>query len=258
VSVLSQRPIAGVAPQLDVRIIEASAIALKRRPIEAQREIQSAIYELNQLRGAKPDTPANLPQMNLNLSPIASPAALISTARTNNYQIRTHVVELEQQGFKVKLALNERWPAVRVGPYAHNERADTNEYHFGVGVTLPLPLWNKNAGKIETAKARAVQAEAELTAMIREVERKVSEAAFIYGSRREEVEKLQVSILPQMREAADVADRNYRNGALPITTYTEVQKQYLDSLDAFSAAQSAAIEARQQLEELTATRLDKR
>jgi cobalt-zinc-cadmium efflux system outer membrane protein len=72
------------------------------------------------------------------------------------------------------------------------------------------------------------------------------------------VEKLQVSILPQMREAADVADRNYRAGALPITTYIEVQKQYLDSLDAFSAAQSAAIEARQQLEELTATRLDKR
>ena len=258
VSVLSQRPIAGVAPQLDVRIIEASAIALKRRPIEAQREIQSAIYELNQLRGAKPNTPLNIPQMNLNLSPIASAAALIASARTNNYRIRTHVVELEQQGFKVKLALNERWPAVRVGPYAHNERADTNEYHFGVGATLPLPLWNKNAGKIETAKARAAQAEAELTAMIREVERKVSEAAFIYGSRREEVEKLQVSILPQMREAADVADRNYRAGALPITTYTEVQKQYLDSLDAFSAAQSAAIEARQQLEELTATRLDKR
>jgi hypothetical protein len=37
-----------------------------------------------------------------------------------------------------------------------------------------------------------------------------------------------------------------------------MQKQYLDSIDAFSAAQSAAIEARQQLEQLTATRLDKR
>jgi cobalt-zinc-cadmium efflux system outer membrane protein len=100
--------------------------------------------------------------------------------------------------------------------------------------------------------------EAELTAMIREVERKVADAAFVYGSRREEAEKLQSSILPQMREAAELADRNYRTGALPIATYTEVQKQYLDSLDAFFAAQSAAIEARQQLEQLTATRLNKR
>lgn len=257
-SVLSERPIPGVAPQLDIRIIEASAITVKRRPIEAQREIQSAIFELNQLRGAKADAPLKLPQVDLTLPLIAPVEALISTARANNYEIRSHVVELEQQGYKVKLALNERWPAVRVGPFAHNERADTNEYLFGVGVSVPLPLWSTNAGKIATEKARAAKVEAELTAMIREVERKVADAAFVYGSRREEAEKLQSSILPQMREAAELADRNYRTGALPITTYTEVQKQYLDSFDAFFAAQSAAIEARQQLEQLTATRLNKR
>ena len=65
-----------------------------------------------------------------------------------------------------------------------------------------------------------------------------------------------MSILPQMREAAEVADRNYRGGAVPLSTYTELQKQYLDAIDAFTAAQAGAIEARQQLEQLTATRLD--
>ena len=258
VSVLSQRPAAGVAPQLDVRIIEASATTLKRRAVEAQREIQSAVYELNQLRGAKIDAPLVLPKLDLRLPEIPKLSAMLVSARTRNYDIRTHILELEQQGFKVKLALNERWPAVRVGPFAHNERADTNEYLFGIGVTLPLPLWNKNAGKIETAKARAAQAEAALTTTVREVERKVSDAEFVYRSRQEEAQKLQISILPQMREAAELADRNYRAGALPIATYTEVQKQYLDSLDALSAAQAGAVEARQQLEQLTATRLDNR
>ena len=258
VSVLSQRPVAGVAPQLDVRIIEASAIILKRRAVEAQREIQSAVYQLNQLRGAKIDAPLVLPKLDLGLPEIPAASRLLVSARARNYDIRTHVLELEQQGFKVKLALNERWPAVRVGPFAHNERADTNEYQFGIGVTLPLPLWNKNAGKIETAKARAIQAKAALITIVREVERKVSDAEFVYRSRREEAQKLQISILPQMREAAELAERNYSAGALPITIYTEVQKQYLDSLDAFSAAQTGAVEARQQLEQLTATRLDNR
>jgi cobalt-zinc-cadmium efflux system outer membrane protein len=256
VSVLSQRPAAGVAPQLDVRIIEASATTLKRRAVEARREIQSAVYEVNQLRGARIDAPIGLPKLDLKLLEIPTVSTLLVSARARNYDIRTHVLELEQQGFKVKLALNERWPAVRVGPFAHNERADTNEYLFGIGVTLPLPLWNKNAGKIETAKARAVQAEAALTTTVREVERKISDAEFVYRSRREEAQKLQMSILPQMREAAELADRNYRAGALLITTYTEVQKQYLESIDAFSAAQAGAVEARQQLEQLTATRLD--
>jgi outer membrane protein, heavy metal efflux system len=255
-TVLSQRPAAGVAQQADVRIIEASAIALKRRPLEAQREMQSAIYELNQLRGARVDSPLALPNIDLTLRPLPSVATLLATARERNYDVRTRVLELEQQGYKVRLALNERWPAMRIGPVAHNERADTNEYLFGIAASLPLPLWNMNTGKIETERARAAKIEAELMALIRDVERKVADAEFVYRSRREEADDLQKSVLPQMREAAETGDRNYRDGAIPVSTYTELQKQYLDSIDAFTAAQAAAIEARQQLEQLTAMRLD--
>src|SRR5213075_3585584 len=215
-TVLSQRPVAGVAQQADVRIIEANAIALKRRPLEAQREMQSAFYELNQLRGARVDSPLALPNIDLTLRPLPSVATLLFTARDRNYDIRTRVLELEQQGYKVRLALNERWPAVRVGPFAHNERADTNEYQFGVTASLPLPLWNMNKGKIESEKARAAKVEAELTALIRETERKVADAEFIYRSRRDEAEQLQTTVLPQMRESAESADRNYRDGAVPI------------------------------------------
>jgi len=255
-TVLSQRPAAGVAQQADVRIIEASAIALKRRPLEAQRETQSAIYELNQLRGARVDSPLALPNIDLTLRPLPSVATLLATARERNYDVRTRVLELEQQGYKVRLALNERWPAVRIGPVAHNERADTNEYLFGITATLPLPLWNMNTGKIETERARAAKVEAELMTLIRDVERKVADAEFIYHSRREEADDLQKSVLPQLREAAETGDRNYRDGAIPVSTYTELQKQYLDSIDALTAAQAAAVEARQQLEQLTAMRLD--
>ena len=272
-TVLQQRPAAGVAQQADVRIIEASALALKRRPLdgqremqsaislkrrplEAQREMQSAIHELNQLRGASVNSPLAPPDVDLTLRPLPQVATLLFTARERNYDIRTRVVEFEQQGYKIRLALNERWPAVRVGPFAHNERADTNEYLFGITASLPLPLWNMNTGKIESEKARAAKVEAELTALVREVERKVADAEFVYRSRREEADDLQKSVLPQLREAAETGDRNYRDGAVPLSTYTELQKQYLDSIDAFTATQAAAIEARQQLEQLTATRLD--
>src|SRR5947207_673179 len=255
-TVLSQRPVAGVAQQADVRIIEANAIALKRKPLEAQREMQSAIYELNQLRGAQVNSALAIPTLDLTLRPLPPIATLLFTARERNYDVRTRVLDLAQQGYKVRLALNERWPAVRVGPLAHNERADTNEYLFGVTASFPLPLWNQNLGKIESEKARAAKVEAELMALIRETERKVADAEFIYRSRRDEVEQLQATILPQLRQAAETADRNYREGAVPLATYAELQKQYLDSIEAFTAAQAAAIDARQKLEQLTASRLD--
>ncbi len=255
-TILAQRPTAGVAQEADVRIIQASAIPLKLRPIEAQREVQIAIHELNQLRGARIDSVLTLPDVDLTLRTLPPLATLFFTARDRNYDIRTRVLELGQQGYKVRLALNERWPAVRVGPFAHNERSDTNEYQFGVTASLPLPLWNMNKGKIESEKARAAKVEAELTTLIRETERKVADAEFIYRSRRDEAEQLKATILPQLRAAAEMGDRNYREGAVPLATYTELQKQYLDSIDAFTAAQTAAIDARQQLEQLTATRLD--
>jgi cobalt-zinc-cadmium efflux system outer membrane protein len=255
-TVLSQRPVAGVAQQADVRIIEASAIALKRRPLEAQREMQSAIHELNQLRGERVDSPLAVPTVDLTLKPLPSVATLLFAVRERNYDVRTRVLELEQQGYKIKLALNERWPAVRLGPMAHNERADTNEYMFGITASLPLPLWNMNTGKIETERAHAAKVEAELTTLVRDVERRVADAEFVYRSRRAEADELQKSVLPQMREAAETGDRNYRDGGIPVSTYTELQKQYLDSIDAFTAAQAAAIDAREQLEQLTAMRLD--
>src|SRR5438093_9498929 len=69
-AVLAQRPAAGVAQEADVRIIQANAIPLRRRPIEAQREVQSAIHELNQLRGARIDSPLALPHVDLTLQPL--------------------------------------------------------------------------------------------------------------------------------------------------------------------------------------------
>src|SRR5947208_3127934 len=255
-AVLSQRPAAGAAQEADVRIIQASAIPLRRRPIEAQREVQSAIHELNQLRGARIDSPLTAPDVDLTLRALPPVATLLFTARDRNYDVRTRVLELEQQGYKVRLALNERWPAVRVGPFAHNERSDTNEYQFGVTASFPLPLWNMNTGKIESEKARAAKVEAELTALIRETDNNLAAEKLLYQERRDEIEQLTAQNVPELHESDQTRDRNYREGAVPLATYTELQKQYLDSIDAFTAAQAAAIDARQQLEQLTATRLD--
>jgi cobalt-zinc-cadmium efflux system outer membrane protein len=69
---------------------------------------------------------------------------------------------------------------------------------------------------------------------------------------------LQPVTLEQLREAAELADRNYRLGAVGAVTYTEVQKQYLDAIDALAAAQIGALENRQQIEQLTGLRLDDR
>jgi len=61
--------------------------------------------------------------------------------------------------------------------------------------------------------------------------------------------------LAQLRESAELADRHYRLGAVQLTTYLEIQKQYLETIGAFNNAQKDALEAAQTLEILTGRKL---
>lgn len=254
-SVLSQRETAGVAPLLDLRIIEANAIALSRRATEAGREVQSVIFELNQLRGAPIETPLVLAKTEPKLQALPALPTLFSAARERNFDVRTRIAELEQRGFQVRLAENERWPAVTLGPGLRNERANTNEVYPTLSVSLPLPLWNRNEGNIETARARLSQAETSINVTLREAERKIADAASAYRAQLEQLAKWRGDAMTQLREAAALGDQNYRAGALPIANYTQLQQQYLEALDALVQTTADALENRQQIELLTGLNL---
>jgi len=60
----------------------------------------------------------------------------------------------------------------------------------------------------------------------------------------------------RFREAAEMADRHFRLGAVPVTTYVEMQLKYLDALEALLATRHEALEHRQQLEVLVGRRLE--
>jgi cobalt-zinc-cadmium efflux system outer membrane protein len=250
-AVLVQRDPAGVAPMLDTRIIEASALTLARRSSQAAQERQAALYELNQLRGANIITPVHVARTDVRLSPLPELARLFTSARSRNFDVRTRVAELEQQGFHVQLSENERWPSVTVKPYIAGEHASDRQREFGLGISLPLPLWDQKKGSIETAKARQLQAEVSVNVTLREIERRIAETAHAYRTQIEEMGKWRADSLDRFREAAALGDRHYRLGALPIATYTELQKQYLDALDALLGTQGEALASRSELERLT-------
>lgn len=255
-AVLVQRDPAGVTPLLDQRIIEANAIALHRRVTQAEQELQAAILELNQLRGSPASAPLKVVG---NLGPPNSPPpldVLLTVAFTNNFDLRIRRAELAQQGFRVDLARHERKPAVTIAPFYSEERANDEQRIFGVELSLPLPIWNRNEGAIETAQARLEQAEASWRAAQRVVEREVAQHALALHTRLEEMARWRSDAQTEFREAAALADRHYRLGAVPVTTYVEMQMKYLDALEALLATRLEAHEHFQQLELLVGCKLD--
>lgn len=249
--VLVQRDPAGITPLLEIRVIEATELNMKRKASEATLAAQAALLELNQLRGVSPDTRLSISQAHLAFRPPVEREYLIALARTNNFEIRVRAVELAQHGFRVDLAKNERYPAISVGPSFSEERAGDRERVVGVGISLPVPLWNRNTANIETAKARQVQAETSFFVTHREIERLVMGAALTYETKLREIANWRPDSAQHFREAAEVADRHYRLGAVPISTYVELQKQYLEAVEGLLDTKKEALEAAQTLELLT-------
>ena len=115
--------------------------------------------------------------------------------------------------------------------------------------TCALPICN--TGNIEIAKAREQQAQTSLLVTQREVERRVTENALALQVKLEEMGRWRADSVKKFGEAAELADRHYRLGAVPISTYVELQKQYLEAIAAILDTKKEALEAAQTLEQLT-------
>jgi outer membrane protein, heavy metal efflux system len=252
--VLAQRPPAGATPLLETRIIDANTLNFRRQELEAALAAKIAVAELNQLCGRPADAALQVKAGELNLLEM-SLRSLVDAARANAFDIRIRQRELAQQGFKFALARNERFPAIAIGPYYLQENAVEKEHQAGIGISLPLPLWDRNIGNIETSQAREEQAQASLLATQREVERRVTQSAATFEAKREQIAKWQVDTVAKFREAAELADRNYRLGAVALSVYVETQKQYLEIVGALQEMKKDALQAAQELEILTSLRL---
>lgn len=247
---------AGVTPLLETRVIEASELSLQRRASQAELGVQSALLELNQLRGAPAGAPLRVAAVALAFKESPETEILMNAAREKNFDFQMKRVELEQQGYEVSLARNERYPAISVSPFYSQEKAGDRESVLGVGLSVPLPVSGRTRSAVDVAEARRRQAETAALIAQRELEREVLTAAYSYAAKAAEARRWPPDAVKKFREAAELADRHYRLGAVPIATYVEMQNSYLEAVEALLETQSEALEAGLKLQQFTGLELN--
>lgn len=242
---------AGITPLLETRVIEAQELALQRRATVAELAAQAALLELNQLRGVPPATTLRAAATSLMFNEPPESTALLGAARENNFDFRARKVELEQQGYAVQLAQNMRYPGLSVSPYYSQAKAGEKEQNFGIGLSIPLPLTSRNRAAVDVAQARQRQAEVAVLVAQRELDRAVLTAALAFQAKVRESRRWSPESVQRFREAAELADRHYRLGAVPIATYVALQGSYLEAVESLLDTKREALEAGLQLKQLT-------
>ncbi len=242
---------AGLTPLLETRVIEAQELVLQRRATEAALAASAARVELNQLRGHAPDTPLLIAAAPSTFRAAPPVADLLTAARENHFEFRARKLEVEQQGYAVQLARHERRPSFTVSPFLNRESAGDRETTVGLGLSVPLPLSSRTNSAVDTAEARRRQAEAAVLMAQRELERDVIATSQTFAAKQSESARWTPTAAEKFREAAALADRHYRLGAVPLSTYVELQSAYLDAVEALLDTQREALESALRLHLLT-------
>lgn len=248
--VIVSRDPAGPAPRLEAASLQGGAISAERAAALADAEANSALYELNQLRGAPFAARIRILRPDMALPDLPSGQALADRASANNFELKALRVQFEQQGLRVDLARKARIPTVTVGPYFDRARSDIRETNYGARLSTTIPLWNRQAGDVAAERGRQAQANAALVEAERRIARTVFDQAAQFETKRQALATWDRASPQGFADAAADADRNYRLGAIPLTTYMQMQQSYVDATNAMLDTRREAIEALLQLRAL--------
>jgi cobalt-zinc-cadmium efflux system outer membrane protein len=146
--------------------------------------------------------------------------------RAAKYSINSAIREVE-------LEKARRYDDIAISGSASIERSEDapngfeNETIAGIGITIPLPLWNKNEGNIESAKARVSRKKLELTALeqaIRHKSKASNEEMRVWSKLVKEIDG---TLIPEAAKQLKLAEKAYLEGLSDIQTVLRSREQKL-------------------------------
>jgi cobalt-zinc-cadmium efflux system outer membrane protein len=236
------------AADVNVSKLEFQRVTLAQAALLNQQEIASTA--LNRLLGREPKTPLQISgavsaEFDTNAVAEISQQAV---ARRPDRQLAA--LGIDRAGAEIKLARAEKWEDWTVGfDYSRGvSKFDApigtkTDNFLGVGVSIPLPLWNHNQGRISEVQATQERAQAELAALDLRINAETQTA-------EDQMRRL-LAILHQYRdESIKLAEENitllqrgYGDGLVTITAVIQAQQQltdlrqsYLEALGGFEQA----------------------
>ncbi len=236
VDLLKKRAIAGTAQLLELRVIEGSLVELHKSAKEFIQQREETRLELNALMGRPSSQPLVIrseltpPTYKLEVN------KLVLTGLGQNLQLKGRIAELEKAIRQVSAAKLEAAPDFSIGPFFSQDKAGDLEENFGGSLSLTLPLWNWNQGNVVTAKARREQADALLLEARRKVEAEITRHIRFYELSQKQLQQMPDDLTGQLRSATDLADRQYRTGAITVQLYLEVQRNFLSVQQTYNEA----------------------
>lgn len=230
--IIEQRYAAGEVPQTDIAPIriEGAKLTQEQQLLIADRGVVE--LKLKQTLGLMPDEPLTL---TTTLDELASrwkgtTGAVPPAEKRPDFEaarIATTRAEAE-----VRLAKAEIYEDITVGVDYENERAVfdgpigvKNDHYLGFKVSIPLPVRNKNQGRILEQQAAKRQADVELDAVRQKIAAEIAQARATVALLEPVLRRYREELVPMTEKHYEAVQRAYQQGQQGIAPVFQAQQQ---------------------------------
>lgn len=236
---------AGHVPRLDALRAEVEERLAVNEQTATQRALMALKRDLTLLMGQSPETPFEA------VGPLAYDALAVveSVLAANALSARPDVkaVEAGLQASDAEAALvqaEQTLPAVNLSVhYEFSREAEARQHRAVLGLSVPLPVFNRREGDLEIARARRSRQAARLDLVKATISAQVAQALERFHASRRIVEQFTQHILPQQQANFEMLREGYQLGQFSLTEVLVMQREfiqgrsrYLDAIADFNAA----------------------
>lgn len=217
VKMLEDRPAAGVESLIERRILEGAALPFRRNAAESSMRAKLLRTELNGLLGNKPDAPLTV--SNGIVLPTQNPH------HDSGAPLRLKIREAEIARGLAGLDAASEVESFAVGGWFTREGLGASETVEGVtrpGPTSGATVKQTNERLIDDAR--------------RKIARETAQRRAAVETAREVVSAISPKLIENLQSASELAERQYRVGALGVNLLIEIHREYLDALKARNEA----------------------
>lgn len=154
-------------------------------------------------------------------------SALLSYAKERHPLIIKAGKEAEAKDFSLEKEKASIFPDITVRGFSGRE---TDKKSYGVGLSIPIPLWYQRRGEIARAFADKIRAEAEIYKIRVELSRAITEEYQNYLIAHDQIDVFAKSLLKQAEEALRIAELSYMQGESGLLDYLDAQRVYRSTL----------------------------
>ncbi|WP_346395380.1 TolC family protein [Pseudomonas syringae] len=248
-----------------LEVAEGRVRAGKVSPVEATRaQVQLAETDLLVRRAETLKINSNRELARTTGSPVASferldyndlspgklpPGAKLLTALNQSAELRLAQTQIEQREAALGSERAKRIPdlTVSVGSqYSREERERVNV----VGLSMPLPLFDRNQGNVLAASRRADQSRDLRNAVELRLRTETQSALDQWNTAAQEVESFDRVILPAAQRAVDTATRGFEMGKFGFLEVLDAQRTLISARSQYLESLATATEARVAIERI--------